>query len=363
MVWRNSAAVLATAVGKYLLAAGLAATPALAQQCENTLVHKPENAAKAAELWDRNREVGCLGSKECQSEICQKLAPLIQKVNDGQMPAETPMNELIQSLRDPAKAGPLYAKLRRRAGLFMDELGTKDSRDWNGRQFEISPANQLFDSFKDDTIDYEQLWKTGCGTAEACASTWHEAADTATHSQLLARIIFASTNQDRVRMVNYLAGLERRWLNYLTGSRSQYPWELIMNGWRYRRTANLVEPPNNQFILFHPSAAFEISDREGSKGAASVVLEAFGWNSWKWKDDKPRQRFGASAIVSWRTTTALPGDNITGYGGMIHLPLNLSVGYVYRPTDMGRHSFLLGADVGKAFIRGQDARKKILGGR
>lgn len=346
-----------------LLWALFVATSGLAQTCKDTLELKPKTAAEAIALWDDNREAGCLGSAQCTTPLCLAVHAQIGKISAGEIPPTPALLIVFHDLED-AGPGPLYSKLRRRISLFLSQIPPDGSlASLNAAQFSIAASQRLFESSKQDLIDFEQYLRTECSSGEKCAQAWREAANVASQSTLFGRILLSGDAPDRKKMVDYLAGLDARWRHYVLGPRAQYPWELLVNGWRFRKTANLVEPPSNQFILAHPSAAFELSSRDKGKAAGALLLEAFGWNSWTWQGNQTKQRFGASAILSWRTSTALAGDKVFGYGAMIHLPYNLSLGYVYRPADLGRHSLVLGADVAKLFTKGMDLRSKLLGGK
>lgn len=341
----------------------LAAAPVLAQTCQDTQKLEPKTAQEAGDLWSGNRDDDCLGEDKCNSALCVSVGPSIEKIKGGKMAPTAALRAVFQDLEAAGK-GPLYEKLRRRMGLYLAQVSEGGTfENLNGSQFEISAAQRLFESQPADTIDFELYLQEQCSTPASCTAAWREAAAVATQSTLFRRIIVASMGTGRLGMVEYLTGLDARWRHYVLGPRAQYPWELLVNGWRYRKAANLVEPPNNQFIFAHPSTALELSGRDKGQAAASLLLEAFGWNSWTWQGNETRQRFGASAILSWRTTTALAGDRIFGYGAMVHLPHSLSIGYVYRPTDLGRHSLVLGADAAKLFTKGSDARKELLGGQ
>lgn len=97
----------------------------------------------------------------------------------------------------------------------------------------------------------------------------------------------------------YLEGLQRQWDDFLTKSRSQTGLELWLNSklWREKKTSGeFLEPPERQWILFHPSVVLEHVSKanDGNRTEEGLMIEVAGAN-W-WRNDKWYQPSGASYV-------------------------------------------------------------------
>lgn len=132
---------------------------------------------------------------------------------------------------------------------------------------------------------------------------------------------------ERDKVLTTIDLYSKEWGDYFTKARSQTFIELGMNTWLYRNEVNkneFVKPPSYQLILFHPSVAIEyVSDAiDGEQQKGVLMMEWFGINWWNW--DVP---LGVSFISSYTDRSSVDDD---GYGAMIHLYNNYSIGYTNR---------------------------------
>jgi hypothetical protein len=155
------------------------------------------------------------------------------------------------------------------------------------------------------------------------------------------------------------------WDTYFTGVRSQYPWELVLNGRRMADDRPEVkgvkfgfrDVPRDQIILLHPSVAFEYASEEveGSRFSGIAIVELLGYNRWSWKAD------GAMGFAVGGSFILAMGDHANmddiGLGGMLHLSNKWSVGV----TFMGdKRTVLVSGDVAQLFAKVSALKKKQL---
>lgn len=156
-----------------------------------------------------------------------------------------------------------------------------------------------------------------------------------------------------------------KWDAYFDTARSQYPWELLLNGAFMKDTRPVVdgvavgfrEVPTGQVLFLHPDVVFEYADDEpdGSRFAGAVVVDLIGYNRWSWKADGSMGfAIGASAIISL-------GDHVNmddiGWGGMLHVNNKWSVGMTF---GSGKQTVLVSADVAQLWNKVSEVRKKRL---
>jgi len=143
----------------------------------------------------------------------------------------------------------------------------------------------------------------------------------------------------------FLSERDKEWETYLNGASVQFPWELAFNSWRFNETRDGKEKfpraPSSQWVLFHPSPAFEIIDTPDNSSAkeAAIVVELVGYQRWGWRDGKQGNRWGASAIVS---LADISGMDSVGYGALIHTPIKYTAfGVIWRDGDDGGETGLI----------------------
>ena len=188
-----------------------------------------------------------------------------------------------------------------------------------------------------------------CGaTVSSCDGIFETTACVYSHAVMQRRVYLGLLKVNREATIQYLERLNARWSAFNAGGRSLFPWELWANGAiqaRKGRQRGFVEPPRHQFALLHPSLAVQGENTADGSLQTAIVLELVGWYGWRWggRDGATMKRpFGASLIASW------DGSNNVGYGAMIHLPKNWSVGATRKSVN-GSHetTLLLSVDLGK----------------
>jgi len=145
----------------------------------------------------------------------------------------------------------------------------------------------------------------------------------------------------------HLETLDKQWDSYFNEARSQFPWELLLNGYLYGRKIaderGLQAPPESQLILLHPSPALEYVSAadDGSRFEPAVVIELLGYNRWSWNGGRQKNPWGGSLIAS---VSDRAGVDNWGYGGMVHYKNTFSLGVSSRDGDLG---VFVSVDLGK----------------
>lgn len=118
------------------------------------------------------------------------------------------------------------------------------------------------------------------------------------------------------------AARDARWRSYFADARSQYPWELFVNSWRYesrvRRDRGLSGPPDWQWIVLHPDIAMQyVRDAAaGDRFRPALILELVGYNWWSWgADHRPQNAWGVSLVRTYADTTSVPSSS---WGVAVH---------------------------------------------
>ena len=91
----------------------------------------------------------------------------------------------------------------------------------------------------------------------------------------------------------------------------------------------------------------------------ALVLELVGFYRWRWGGDDEatmKKPFGASLIATWT------GPSDLGYGVMIHLPKNWSLGVTRREiAGIDETTYLLSVDLGKFLVDERRLREDLIG--
>ena len=163
-----------------------------------------------------------------------------------------------------------------------------------------------------------------------------------------------------------MASIKRQWDHYFDHARSQYLWEIAINSRRFGASDDeLAAPPRGQFILLHPNVAFEYlgsSAVHDQSYRAIPYLEIVGYNHLKYTNDPflPMSDWplGVSALVTYTPDNI--GDRF-GFGLMIHVKNDFSIGFARRQTGAGRDTtLLLSVDLMKAFLeKSQEVRTRF----
>lgn len=167
----------------------------------------------------------------------------------------------------------------------------------------------------------------------------------------------------RLATLRYLTDLDQRWRAYLLGGRSLLPWELLVNSEIHRRKLaderGFIEPPRRQLLFLHPEAAYEYREWAENGLEGVLVLEAVGFYRWRWGEGGSMKRpWGGSLILSWDDSE----DDSLGYGLMVHLPRNWSLGVVARRNQGDDElAVVLAADLPKLFTKTAKLRDRLRG--
>lgn len=305
-----------------------------------------------------------LGGSECDSELCKAVA---EWEGDARSEARvTAAGDLLDRIRVAAESLPagqpgveaLQSRLADWQVQFAEAEGNIDTLSTALWQ----PAGFVLFQGHPDQIDFEHIFNNECpGSIEQCSELFATATCIYSVAVLQRSIQIVLLQQRRDDTVAYLELLNRRWAAYNSGGRSLFPWELWVNGVLYERKSTgrgFIEPPTRQFVLLHPSVAIAGQDSPDGDFEETLVLELLGWYGWRWsgRDGATMKRpFGASLITSW------DGSNELGYGVMIHLPKNWSIGATRRAVE-GSHetSILVSFDLGKWLMEENNLRNKLI---
>ena len=111
--------------------------------------------------------------------------------------------------------------------------------------------------------------------------------------------------------------------------------------------------------MLHPSVALEYDNSADGELDDALVVELAGFYRWRWGGDNGAtmtRPFGVSAIASWT------GADELGYGVMIHLPKNWSLGVTRREiAGQDETTYLLSVDLGKFLVDERKLREKLIG--
>lgn len=207
---------------------------------------------------------------------------------------------------------------------------------------------------------------TQCGISEAACRSALAITQMALRAAALTRQALIASESDAIRAF-YSDMTKRRtsWDAYFDDARSQYWWELAINGARLKDTRGSLngvkqgfrEPPKSQVIFAHPTTAMEFAQDEpnGSRYAATVVVEFLGANWWSYRQDGSMGRaFGVAAIVTMRDRSVM---NDISWGISATLNNRFTVGVT---TDGHRQTLSFTTDVAKLWNKVSDAKRQAL---
>jgi len=209
--------------------------------------------------------------------------------------------------------------------------------------------------------------RAGCDTAPlgaACVAT-REDAEGLLRGARLAQRAFTPDQAEALQAAAARAAVrDARWRSYFADARSQYPWELFINSWRYetrvRRDQGLSGPPDWQWIVLHPDVGMQYvrSAAAGDRFTPALVLEIVGYSGWRWGDDhRPQNAWGVSLSRTYADTASVPTSawglsihrnnkytlTLTRHGGKTGVLLSLDLaGAVTSASQAWRDRFRIG---------------------
>lgn len=115
---------------------------------------------------------------------------------------------------------------------------------------------------------------------------------------------------------------DRAWQNYLFHGYSQYPWEALLNGWVV--SYDVFDPPDEQWILLHPTIGVEASTVSLDEITADEVfnVELLGYLHYYGSDNE--RYLGASVAATLRS------DIGPGIGLVTHWTKGFSLGVTWH---------------------------------
>jgi hypothetical protein len=196
-------------------------------------------------------------------------------------------------------------------------------------------------------------------SAERCTGALRASGEVLLHTAMARNIAFHLLSDLRQEAGDYIDMLDKRWEKYFDTSRFQYPWELVINDWRFSTggKAGFVSPPEDQLVVLHPSVGVRYNGKGQQNFEPQFLMEVLGYQRWRWDGAEQKGLMGGSFILAWSNQQ---NERKTGWGAMMHMPKNYSIGII-RQTINGSNavSFVLSADLGKLF-EDKPALKKAL---
>jgi hypothetical protein len=159
--------------------------------------------------------------------------------------------------------------------------------------------------------------------------------------------------------------LRGRWWTYFHQTRSQYPWEVLVNALDFKHKISKATsrsrfqlPPNHQWIVAHPEASLEyLKDApDGEQLKPTVTLEVFGFNRWSWKGEKTSRAFGVAAVANYSDVATIRDWR---FGAVIHVAHRYSFGATRSSGDTG---YFVSADLATFIMDKKKQAKSFLGG-
>jgi hypothetical protein len=208
--------------------------------------------------------------------------------------------------------------------------------------------------------------------AESCNAALAGSGATVFHAALFQVAVTWFQKEGRDAAIAHIDMLDKRWGTYFDKSRVQFPWELAVNSalfdrelMRRRSDPNdpqgpgLSGPPSDQFIFLHPSVGLRAANTADRKLDQVVVLELAGYYRWTWRDAEADSLTGGSLIATWANGGA---EQRKGYGFMVHMPRNYSIGLVQESGNGPRRlALVFSIDLGKLIQDPAAQKKKLLG--
>ena len=329
---------------------GVRDTNQLTQQVRSVLEQWPDQQASNG----NDEESSVLDSSRDQTQLIALISTI-----------DLALNESIQSSTLPwfAIFATLSAEVDDVRDSIVDPARSVEAETWQWQNHTYFRAEST-----EPLIDYSGIIRKLCTSPDTltstCEAALRSAGDVVRYAELVRLVMLKPVYQRIDEILSLISALDDEWTYYFEEARSQYPWELAINDSRYDGAPNLLErPPKDQFILMHPTIAVEYvgGGIENEVAYETVaIVELVGYNRLRWKDDGPQSAWpiGISAIASYTPETI--GDR-GGYGFMVHIRNNFSIGATRRETELGDETtWLISVDLSKLFInKSQELRNRF----
>lgn len=257
----------------------------------------------------------------------------------------------------------------------LDPFNNAINRAW---QYD-SPAGLLGPGTSANGVSFDirlgDILAAACGEplrADSCNAALAGSGAAVFHSALFQTVVSWFQKEGREAAVAHIDMLDKRWQTYFDSSRVQFPWELALNSALFdrelqrRRTdrnnpqgPGLAGPPSDQVIFLHPSVGLRAGNSADRKLDQVIVLELAGYYRWTWRGANADSLAGGSLIATWANSGT---EQRKGYGFMVHMPKNYSIGLVQeRGNGPKRVALVVSIDLGKLIQDPAAQKKKLLG--
>ena len=339
---------------------------------------------------DLNYQALCYGGENDTSELTKRVLGLLavlsqpntqEDMDDRSMESKAlhyqaeltaPLNLIDRSLGDAIENSvppwlSIYATVSVELNRVLQSISIPDrmveAQVWQVDNHTLFPV----EGGEEPLIAYSDIVRSSCSTAgNALTSSCETALNSAAHvlriAALVRRVMLIPIYGRLNDIHNALSLLDGEWTYYFEEARSQYPWELALNDRRYDGAPNQLErPPKGQLIFIHPTVALEYvgggTENEAAYNTVPIV-ELLGYNVLRLRRNGPplKRPIGFSTIASY--TPATTGDNV-GYGVMVHIGNDFSVGFTQRDTGLQQErTWLVSVDLGKLFLQKSQETKE-----
>lgn len=335
-----------------------------------------ENTSQAARCISKLATFDAADCKGNKDGVCGKVATWLDRPRDEKVAAASGLlREIRDSLAKAAPGSPGAERVQKEINRWLRDmtLATReDLRSRNEGPYRKEPVEKwryvtgqenrrVVLEGSPNEIRIDKLLETECtASAARCERALRDGGQIALHSTLAGMVASGLLDDLRQEAADYVNMLDKRWENYFSASRFQWPWELALNSARYKpEKLGLVSPPEDQVIFLHPSAAVRYSNKGAQNFEPMLVLEVIGMHKWRWAGSEARDVLGGSLIVAWANQQ---GERKPGVGALVHFKSNYSLGIVRHTVASGTTtSVVLSFDLGKAFEDRQDVKKTLQG--
>ena len=312
-------------------------------------------------------------SRRCLGDEAADTDPLVQVVKSKTPPTEVPQERVeavigaMKRLRDAARRRELQgvdtAAWREVAAELDAELEKTQAIDVEG-QLRVHAIKQDFWRLPSGTATVAhgtlQVFPIGCGKPPAACPAYASRVELFRVMNLMSGLIDYADYASLEKHHAEAKLMNARWDGYFNKALPQYWWEVAINGARMGdelcpkdsggMQLGFCKVPSSQLIVLHPAAGLQWVRGADDKDdlAAAFVVEVFGRNSWRWKDNDPllHKQFGWSVIAAYSN----PGGDVEqwSYGIMLHKGGSLNLG-VTTAGD-GQVSILVNVNLAEMFF-------------